>query len=198
MSSSPKALEQPKLEELPERIRDALNGAREFPEYQELRVFRFLHMVSGKEDVLGKCLKEMARKEGLQLEVCSLDKLGEGDVDLTKDHPFMELKEEAEASAFDAGHAGFPCNTFSRARWNMVNRGPPPVRSLQHIYGFPSNSPEEQRQADEGTLLASRSVEIIGTILKNQRRRRVPQAGTLETPQVQIPKKKDLLGSSRR
>ena len=68
--------------------------------------------------------KEMARKEGLQLEVYSLDKLGEGDVDLRKDHPFMELKEEAEASAFDAGHAGFPCNTFSRARWKTVNCGP--------------------------------------------------------------------------
>ena len=111
-------------------------------------MFRFLHMFSGKEDVLGKCLKEMARKEGLQLEVYSLDKLGEGDVDLTKDHPFMQLKEEAEASAFDAGHAGFPCNTFSRARWNMVNRGPPPVRSLQHIYGLPPNSPEEPQQAE--------------------------------------------------
>ena len=64
----------------------------------------------------------------------------------------------------------------------MVNRGPPPVRSLQHIYGLPSNSPEEQQQADVGTLLASRSVEIIGTILKDQRKRRVPQAGTLENP----------------
>ena len=64
----------------------------------------------------------------------------------------------------------------------MVNRGPPPVRSLQHIYGLPSNSPEEQQQADEGTLLASRSVEIIGAILKDQQKRRVPEAGTLENP----------------
>ena len=182
MASSLRSLEQPKLEDLPERIREALRNARDFPEYQELRVFRFVHLFSGKDDVLGSCLKDMAKKEGLQLEVYSLDKLGEGDVDLTKDHPFMELKEEAEKSAFDAGHAGFPCNTFSRARWNMVNRGPPPVRSLQHIYGLPSNSPEEQQQADVGTLLASRSVEIIGIILKDQRKRRVPQAGTLENP----------------
>ena len=54
--------------------------------------------------------------------------------------------------------------------------------TMQHIYGLPSKSPEEQQQADEGTLLASRSVEIIGTILKDQRKRRVPQAGTLENP----------------
>ena len=119
----------------------------------------------------------MAQREGLQIEIYSLDRQGEGDVDLTKDHPFMELKEEVNASAFDAAHAGFPCNTFSRARWNMVNRGPPPIRSLQHIYGLPSNSPEEQQQADVGTLLASRSVEIVGAVLKDQRKRRVPQAG---------------------
>ena len=73
---------------------------------------------------------EMAAKEGIQVEIYSLDVKGEGDVDLSKDHPFLELKEEA----FDAGHAGFPCNTFSRARWNMDHRGPPPLRSLQHIY----------------------------------------------------------------
>ena len=36
--------------------------------------------------------------------------------------------------------------------------------------------------ADVGTLLASRSVEVIGAILKSQRVRRVPQAGTLENP----------------
>ena len=119
-------------------------------------------MFSGEKDVLGECLKEMAKKEGIQVEIYSLDKKGEGDVDLTKDHPFLELKEEAEAQAFDAGHAGFPCNTFSRARWNMDFRGPPPVRSLQHICGLPSNSVEEQQIADVGTLLVSRSVEVIG------------------------------------
>ena len=167
---------------MPERIKEALEQARDFPEYQELRVFRFLHMFSGERDVLGECLKEMAKKEGLQVEVYSLDKKGEGDVDLAKDHPFLELKEEAEAHAFDAGHAGFPCNTFSRARWNMDFRGPPPVRSLQHIYGLPSNSVEEQQMADVGTLLASRSVVVIGAILKSQRLRQVPQAGTLENP----------------
>ena len=112
-------------------------------------------MFSGEVDVLGDCLKNMASKEGIQVEVYSLDKKGEGDVDLAKDHPFLELKDEAEKHAFDAGHAGFPCNTFSRARWNMDFRGPPPVRSLQHIYGLPSNSAEEQLLADVGTLLAT-------------------------------------------
>ena len=68
---------------MPERIAEALAQARDFPEYQELRVFRFVHLFSGKDDVLGSCLKDMAKKEGLQLEVYSLDKLGEGDVDLT-------------------------------------------------------------------------------------------------------------------
>ena len=64
----------------------------------------------------------------------------------------------------------------------MDHRGPPPVRSLQHIYGLPSNSVEEQQLADTGTLLATRSVEVIGAILKSQRLRKVPQAGTFENP----------------
>ena len=41
------------MDDLPDRISDALKAARDFPEYQELRKFRFLHMFSGKEDVLG-------------------------------------------------------------------------------------------------------------------------------------------------
>ena len=178
-STGPAPMEDIKM---PERIAEALAQARDFPEYQELRVFRFLHMFSSEQDVLGECLKDMAKREGIQVEVYSLDKKGEGDVDLTQDHPFLELKEEAEAHAFDAGHAGFPCNTFSRARWNIDFRGPPPVRSLQHIYGLPADSVEEQQFADVGTLLASRSVEVIGAILKGQRLRKVPQAGTLENP----------------
>ena len=41
------------IEELPDRIKDPLMQARDFPEYQELRTFRFLHMFSGEVDVLG-------------------------------------------------------------------------------------------------------------------------------------------------
>ena len=178
-SSGPEPMD---AENLPERVREALQQARDYPEYQELRTCRFLHMFSGETDVLRSCLKEMAAREGIQVEVYSLDKKGEGDVDLSKDHPFMELKEEAENHAFDAGHAGFPCNTFSRARWNMDHRGPPPLRSLQHIYGLPSNSVEKQQMADTGALLATRSVEVIGAILKSQRKRKAPQSGTLENP----------------
>ena len=47
-------------------------------------------MFSGEVDVLGDCLKDMASKEGIQVEVYSLDRKGEGDVDLAKDHPFLE------------------------------------------------------------------------------------------------------------
>ena len=49
----------------------------------------------------------------------------------------------------------------------MEHRGPPPVRSLY-------NSVEEQQLADAGTLLATRSIEIIALVLKSQRKRRVP------------------------
>ena len=53
MAGSSRSLGQPSVDDLPDRISDALKAARDFPEYQELRKFRFLHMFSGKEDVLG-------------------------------------------------------------------------------------------------------------------------------------------------
>lgn len=97
---------------LPARILGPLLNARDFAEYQKSRRLRFLHMFSGETDVLGDAIKEAAKKEGLIVENYSLDKLGEGDVDLTRMEPSMSLKEEASKDAFDAAHAGFPCNTF--------------------------------------------------------------------------------------
>ena len=110
-----------------------------------------------------------------------MDKLGEGNVDLLKEHPFVDILEEAEKHSFDAAHAGFPCGSFSKARYNE-GHGPKPVRSLEHMYGLPSNSSAQQKEADRGTILAVRSVEIVKAVIKSQRRRRVPQAGTLENP----------------
>ena len=47
-------------DDLPDRVKEALEQARDYPEYQELRICRFLLMFSGEVDVLGDCLKNMA------------------------------------------------------------------------------------------------------------------------------------------
>ena len=159
--------------EVPERVRHALQSAADFGQFRDKRKFVFLHLFSGPNDVLGGALKEEAKKERLNVEVRFYDKLD--------DNPFLSLKDEAQLDAFDAGHAGFPCSSFSRARLREGS-GPGPVRSNNYIYGLPGNSKRQQTEADNGTLLATRSVVIVGEILQSQRRRRVCLAGTLENP----------------
>ena len=74
-----------------------------------------------------------------------------------------------------------PCGTFSAARWNASGPGPP-ARSKTEIDGLSSDSSGLQRQADEGTLLATRSCALVAEVVKSQRARRVPEAGSIENP----------------
>ena len=57
--------EQEKKFNIPERIKEALKKARSFNEFRKLRVFRFLHLFSGKRDVLGKEILRQGAAEGL-------------------------------------------------------------------------------------------------------------------------------------
>ena len=157
----------------PGHVAEVLDRAKDFGEFRDGRCFRFLHLFSA------EAIRRLGKAEGLKIDILSMDKLGEGNVDLLQEHPFREMLEEAEAHSFDGAHAGFPCGSFSRARYNE-GTGPSPVRSLQHMYGLPGNSSSQQAEADRGTILAVRSVEAVG--LRSQRRRRVPQVGTLENP----------------
>ena len=52
----------------------------------------------------------------------------------------------------DAAHSGFPCGSFSRARYREGSE-PPPVRSKQWIYGLPTNDVKQQAEAGLGSLL---------------------------------------------
>ena len=60
--------------------------------------------------------------------------------------------------------------------------GPPPVRNLEWIYGLPSNSVQQQDEADRGSVFAIRTTQTLGEIIQSQRRRKVPEAATLENP----------------
>ena len=77
-------------------------------------------------------------------------------------------------------HGGFPCGSFSMVRYKPG--GPPPVRSLAHMYGLPTNSPAQQAEADRGTLLACRALQVWGETIQSQRLRQVPDLATLENP----------------
>lgn len=52
---------------------------------------------------------------------------------------------------------GPPCNTFSHAR--TVAPGPPPLRTVEHLYGLPGLTPSQKEQVRTANLLAARSAE---------------------------------------
>ena len=166
---------------VPLRITRALQKSNSFTEYKANRLFVFVHMFSGKRDVLGETLEKMAEKEGMKVYIVSLDKLIDGEFDLSKDHPYTDILEDARGGEYDGGHAGPPCGSFSMARYNEGS-GPPPVRSLEQIYGLASNNARQQAEADAGTILFVRSLQVIGEIIQAQRMRRVPECGTVENP----------------
>ena len=163
------------------RVRKALEKSSSFAEFKKNRLFVFIHMFSGKEDVLGKEITRQAEAEGLDVYIVNLDKLTDESFDLSKDQPYCDILEDARGGEYDGGHAGPPCGSFSMARYNE-GHGPPPVRSLAEIYGLSSNSPRQQAEADEGTILFVRSLQVIGEIIQSQRMRKVPECGTVENP----------------
>ena len=168
--------------EIPERVLSVLKAASDFGGFRASRCFNFLHLFAGPTDVLGTAIKKAAAAEGLRVNIRSVELNGDAPEDLLRDHPFLDLVAEAQNGGFDGGHGGPPCGSFSKARWNPQVSGPAPVRSREEIYGLSSNDAVAQRQADEGTLLATRTVTILGKIIQSQRRRKVPEASTLENP----------------
>eukprot|EP00439_Symbiodinium_sp_Y106_P080150 s539_g18.t3 len=138
--------------------------------------------VCGQRDVLGETVKAAAAAEGLVVEVRSVDVKGPEPADLSQAEPFSELLKAAIEGNIDGGHAGPPCGSFSRARWNDKGHGPPPVRDKWNIYGLGSNNIQQQRDADMGTILAVRSCQWLKAVLDSQKLRKVPEVGTLENP----------------
>ena len=63
---------------VPERVQEVLKEAENFEDYKKKRVFRYLHLFSGPEDVLGRELKEEAKRNGMQVMVLALDEEGQG------------------------------------------------------------------------------------------------------------------------
>ena len=168
--------------QVPGRVLGVLSRARSFNEFRKARVFRFLHLFSGKRDVLGKELLKQSHAEGLNVEVCAIDRDREGGPDMLADQPYQDIIRDAAKGDFDASHAGYPCGSFSRVRYVDAPGMPAPVRSLQHIYGLPTNTEKQQREADRGTIMCVRSLNITAEVIQSQRRRGVPEAATLENP----------------
>ena len=165
---------------VPQRVTDVLKKSSSFAEFRSQRVFQFLHLFSGQPDVLGEVITEVCHRENLRVGITSIDRDHEKRFDLMADQPFGDIMDDIRGGLYDGAHAGFPCGSFSMVRYRPG--GPAPVRSLAHIYGLPTNSTSQQREADRGTVLACRALQAVGEQVQSQRLRRIPDAGTLENP----------------
>ena len=122
----------------------------------------FLHLFSGPQDLLGEAIKAAAEAEGVRVEVEAYD-LATGH-DLAEAGLQRQIADKARKGGYHAAHAGFPCTTFTRLRWRAEKGLPGPVRSRQFIYGLPSNSRAQQKEADRGTLFACLSLRLLDLV----------------------------------
>ena len=183
---------------VPVRVTQALKQSKTFAEFKEKRKFIYVHLFAGKDDILGSSIKRLADLDGLQVEVRAFDKEPGGYVvDLAQEQPFGDILDAARGGLVDGSHAGFPCGSFSRARYNE-GHGPPPVRSLEYIYGLPSNNVHQQAAADRGSLLAIRSLQVSRRYCKRSGSEGCPNAQPWRIHLDQTTKQKDRLGGYRR
>ena len=133
---------------IPQRVTDVLKESKTFSECREKRVFQFLHLFSGDQDVLGQAIVEVAQRESLRVGITSIDRDGKRKFDLAADQPFGDIMDHIRGGLYDGAHAGFPCSSFSMVRYRPG--GPLPVRSLAHIYGLPTNNDQHGSAAEGG------------------------------------------------
>jgi site-specific DNA-cytosine methylase len=124
----------------------------------------------------------LAKRARLEVYVESLDRKKDAELNLASPKIFDEVDKSVMDGEWDGFHSGFPCSSFSRVRWRDSPGGPLPVRCSARIYGLPGNTPAQQREADEGTLMATRSAWLHEKQVASCRRREVPEVSTLENP----------------
>ena len=150
-------------------------------EYFNSRVFRFIHYFAGPNDPLADAIQEAAAREGLRVDIHSVEKKA-GSGDLLADEPYRSDLDQASEGLVDGFHAGFPCSSFSRLRFRKAAGMPGPVRSKSEPYGMKANTRREQKEADDGTIMTARSITFAKTVATARPNRKVVPIATLENP----------------
>ena len=112
---------------------DYAEEAKTSEEYLKRRCFLFIHHFAGRDDVLGKAVKEAAAQRNLKVTVLSVD-IENGTGDLSQDEPYLGHLKMAQAGLVDGYHAGFPCTTFSRLKFREAKGYPGPLRTATYPY----------------------------------------------------------------
>ena len=152
-----------------------------FEEFLQNREFLFVHHFAGPNDPLSKAMADEAEAHGVKLKIVSVEKES-GTGDLLATEPYSTHLLWAKRGLIDVYHAGFPCTTFSRLRHRAAENLPGPVRSKSEPYGMKGNARRQQEEADRGTIMAARSIDIATTVAKHKAGTIAQAIATLENP----------------
>ena len=125
-------------------------------------VFRVLYLFSGKHrsTSLKSCLEELAPSFNISVQVEEFDIEQNVSHDLAGEGLQNQLLQKLRSGLVDALVTTPPCSTFSRVRAANM-KGPPPVRSRDHLWGFPWLFGQLKQDVMVGNSLVVFSVEML-------------------------------------
>eukprot|EP00435_Cladocopium_sp_Y103_P034006 s3229_g8.t1 len=152
---------------IPRRVENALQSSRNFTEYRRNRPFKFLHLYSGADDVLGKAIEMEAARNRLSTVVLSLDRRLDPSLDLSDPGGFAVMRDDVAQGEWDFVHSGFPS----------------PERNLQQRHRAP-DQPRTGGDDEDAKLvrMATQAVQIYEMQVKSCVARRVTPLATFENP----------------
>lgn len=126
------------------------------------RLCRVLYLFSGaqRKASVASFLQEQAAGVGIQFELREIDIQNSPEWDLADRSLQKRLLEELRQGHYHVVLVTPPCSTWSRVRGANC-RGPPPVRSREHPWGFPWLSKRHQKDAELGNVLIQFMIEVL-------------------------------------
>lgn len=135
---------------------------------QQMLVFFFFHLFSGRRrvDDLEDQMTRLGHDRGVVVFVISIDMVLNVTNDLTNKDKVQELVEAVTARRVGA-HAGPPCGTWTKARYNHNCPGPVPLRSREHPWGLPDLKGRLKIQTDIASQLLRATLQILMAVVSN-------------------------------
>ena len=110
-------------------------------------------------------LRSLAAKRGWKVNACEVDLKRGQDFDLTSEALQTSILKRLQRGEFHVVICTPPCSTWSRVRCANL-RGPPPLRSKDHLWGFPWVKRRLAIDIDLGNTLVRFSIEVWTTVCK--------------------------------
>eukprot|EP00435_Cladocopium_sp_Y103_P029829 s306_g7.t1 len=138
------------------------------PEARASFTLRVLYLFAGAERKTSvvQHLRTLTKEAGWQLEATEIDLKRGDNFDLTQEQLQSQVLSDIAAGKFHCVICTPPCSTWSRVR--MANwRGPPPLRSREHPWGYPWMKRKFQHEVQLGNMLVLFSIEVWETVAKH-------------------------------